>query len=191
MRLPRPRANVATIATVSRAEGRPITTISVRDAIAPDQEAVLALNNGATPHVNALSGDALAWLIARAAYFRVAEDPTGLAGFVMALPPGLDYRSLDYRWFSDRGGAFLYVDRVVVAERSRRSGVGRALYGDLERFAAGRWPCITLEVDLRPPNPGRWRSTSGWASRKSGFARRTAGRRPSPVGTAHRFCFGG
>ena len=138
---------------MSRAEGRPITTISVRDAVAPDHEAVLALNNGATPHVNVLSGDAFAWIVARAAYFRVAEDPTGFAGFVIALPPGLEYWSLNYRWFSDRGGAFLYLDRVVVAERSRRSGIGRALYGDLGRFAAGRWPRITLEVNLVPPNP--------------------------------------
>jgi uncharacterized protein len=115
---------------------------------------VLALNNGAIPHVNALSGRDFAWLVSHADYFRVAEDPAGLTAFVLALRPGLDYWSLNYRWFADRGNDFLYLDRIVVAERARRTGVGRAMYDDIERFAATMWRCITLEVNLLPPNPG-------------------------------------
>ena len=115
---------------------------------------MLALNNGATPHVNELSMSDFMWIVSHADYVRVAEDDQGLAGFAIALRPGLGYWSLNYRWFSDRGGEFLYLDRIVVAERARRTGVGRALYDDLGRFASGRWPRITLEVNLRPPNPG-------------------------------------
>jgi hypothetical protein len=126
----------------------------VRDAIASDHAAVLALNNGATPHVNELSTTAFDWIVSHADYFRVAEDDAGLAGFVLAMRSGLEYWSLNYRWFTERGGEFLYLDRIVVAERARNAGVGRALYDDIGRFAAGRWPCITLEVNLRPPNPG-------------------------------------
>lgn len=128
--------------------------VVVRDAVARDHPAVLSMNNGATPHVNALSKRSLAWIIAQAEYFRVADDATGLAGFVLAMRPGLDYGSLNYRWFGDRGGDFLYLDRIVVAERARRLGVGRALYDDITAFARGRWPRIALEVNLRPPNPG-------------------------------------
>ena len=131
-----------------------IKNISVRDAVATDHAAVLALNNSAVPHVNELSTAAFAWIVAHAAYFRVAEDPAGLLGFVIALGPGHDYWSLNYQWFTARGGEFLYLDRIVVAEHARGAGVGRALYDDIDRFATGRWPRITLEVNLRPPNPG-------------------------------------
>jgi len=115
---------------------------------------VLSLNNAATPHVNELTEGSLGWIIEHADYFRVAEDAAGLAGFVLALRSGLAYWSLNYRWFGDRGGDFLYLDRIVVAERARRLGVGRALYEDIAHFAAGKWPLIALEVNTRPPNPG-------------------------------------
>lgn len=114
---------------------------------------MLALNNSATPHVNELSADSFAWIVSRADYFRVAEDGTGILGFVIALKPGHDYWSLNYQWFTQRGGEFLYLDRIVVTDRARGAGVGRALYDDLDRFASGRWPRISLEVNLLPPNP--------------------------------------
>jgi len=126
----------------------------VRDAVAADHAAVLALNNRATPNVNELSQEQFAWIVAHADYFRVAEDAAGIAGFVLALRPGLEYWSLNYRWFSERGDGFLYLDRVVVAERARGTGIGRALYDDIDRFAGGRWDRIALEVNLLPPNPG-------------------------------------
>lgn len=125
----------------------------VRDAIARDHPAVLALNNGAVPHVNALDDTAFAWLTEHATYFRVAEDGDGIAGFVMMIEKGTEYWSANYAWFASRYDAFLYLDRVVVAPRARRSGVGRALYDDVIAFARGRWPRIALEVNLRPPNP--------------------------------------
>ncbi len=129
-------------------------SLVVRDAAERDHMAVLTMNNAATPHVNELTENTLAWIISHADYFRVAEDDAGIAGFVLAMRSGLDYWSLNYRWFSERGSDFLYLDRIVVAARARKSGVGRALYDDIYRFATGRWPRITLEVNLRPPNPG-------------------------------------
>lgn len=125
-----------------------------RDAEARDHAAVLALNNGATPHVNALSAESFAWLVDHAEWFRVWEDEAGLAGFALVLRSGVDYWSENYKWFSARRASFLYLDRIVVAERARGQGVGRALYDALNAFAAGRWPHITLEVNVRPPNPG-------------------------------------
>jgi predicted GNAT superfamily acetyltransferase len=142
------------VAGLPRLEGPAIAVVRVRDAIVSDHVAVLALNNGAVPHVNELSAGEFAWIAAHADYFRVAEDDTGVAGFVIALAPGLEYWSLNYRWFMQRGGGFLYLDRIVVAARARGTGIGRALYDDIGRFARGKWPCITLEVNLRPPNPG-------------------------------------
>jgi predicted GNAT superfamily acetyltransferase len=126
----------------------------VRDAVTADRAAVLALNNGAAPNVNELSEREFSWITGHADYFRVAVDESGLAGFVIALRPGLEYWSLNYRWFAERGSDFLYLDRIVVADRARGTGVGRALYDDLDRFAGGTWSRITLEVNLLPPNPG-------------------------------------
>ena len=125
----------------------------VRDATIHDHAAVLALNNSATPHVNALSAEQLAWLVDHAAYFRVCADDAGVAGFIIALPSGLSYWSDNYQWFASRRESFLYLDRVVVATRAQRRGVGQALYKDITAFAMERWPRIALEVNLRPPNP--------------------------------------
>jgi predicted GNAT superfamily acetyltransferase len=127
--------------------------LKVRDAVPADHAAVLALNNAHTPHVNALDEKEFAWLAAHAVYFRVAADAEGVAGFVLCVPHGVDYWSGNYKWFSERYEEFLYLDRVVVAPRARRTGVGRALYDDLHASCAGRWPRVALEVNLRPPNP--------------------------------------
>ncbi len=128
-------------------------TVTVRDATAADHAAVLALNNAHTPHVNALTDEEFAWLAGNAGHFRVAVNDAGLAGFVLCLPPGVDYWSRYYKWFSERYSDFLYLDRVVVSPRTRRGGVGRALYDDLHATAAGKWLRVCLEVNLKPPNP--------------------------------------
>ncbi|MEX2180659.1 MAG: hypothetical protein WD771_01330, partial [Gemmatimonadaceae bacterium] len=94
--------------------------IVVRDAIPADHAAVLALNNAHAPHVNALTDEEFAWLVANAGYFRVAEDAGGLAGFVLCLSAGTEYWSGNYKWFAERYSEFLYLDRVVVAPRLRR-----------------------------------------------------------------------
>ena len=45
------------------------------------------------------------------------------------------------------------IDRVVVADRIRGQGVGRAIYHDLQTLIGAQWPRIVLEVNLRPANP--------------------------------------
>ena len=126
----------------------------VRAGTPRDQRAVLALNNESIPHVNALTEEQFSWLATKAAYYRIAEQGGELAGFVMAIQNGTEYWSRNYAWFEERYAAFIYLDRVVVASRARRQGVGRTLYNDLIEFAADKWPRITLEVNLQPPNPG-------------------------------------
>ncbi|MCP5368197.1 MAG: GNAT family N-acetyltransferase [Hyphomicrobiales bacterium] len=86
-------------------------------------------------------------------YFKVAEDGGAIAGFLIALTPGADYASPNFLWFRDRYAQFVYCDRILVAPAAKGRGLGRALYGDLAAFAAGRAPRITCEVNLRPPNP--------------------------------------
>ncbi len=128
--------------------------VVVRPATARDHPAVHALNDASVPHVNALTAEQFAWLAANVDYFRVAEVNGLLGGFVMAIRRGTTYWSGNYAWFTERYADFIYLDRVVVSPALQRAGVGRALYEDLAAFAAGRWPRITLEVNVRPPNPG-------------------------------------
>lgn len=125
----------------------------VRDGTPGDGSAVLSLNNSSTPHVNVLTAGEFGWLADASDYYRVAEVNGVLAGFVLAIRAGTEYWSGNYAWFGERYPEFIYLDRVVVAVDARRHGVGRALYNDLIAFASGRWPRITLEVNVQPPNP--------------------------------------
>lgn len=126
---------------------------ALRPGTAADAAAVLALNNASVPHVNALDADALAQIVAMSAHYTVAEDAEGILGFVLCIPAGRSYWSDNYRWFGERYDDFLYLDRVAVAARAQRRGVGRALYAAMHRAVRGGWPRVALEVNLRPPNP--------------------------------------
>ncbi|MFI5314840.1 MAG: GNAT family N-acetyltransferase [Myxococcota bacterium] len=140
--------------------------LRVRAAAARDREAVLAVNAEGLPGVTPLSAAEVEACIERAALFRVAERAGSLCGYLIAFAAGLREIGDEYAWFSARHASFLYVDQVAVASRAQRSGVGSALYGDLEREARRQAiPRIVCEVNLRPPNP---RSLAFHAAR--GFA---------------------
>lgn len=64
---------------------------------------------------------------------------------------GTTYDSLNYRWFTDQGREFYYLDRIVLREEYRRRGLGGSVYDELERVATpyGR---LCLEVNLLPRN---------------------------------------
>lgn len=126
--------------------------LMLSDITAGDHAEVLALNQAAQPHVNGLSPEELARLVEWSCYCRVVRDGARIAGFLLALPPGLPYQSLNYRWFSDRYDDFIYIDRVAVAPTHQRRGVGQRLYEDLHRYAADRAPRVACEVNLAPRN---------------------------------------
>src|SRR5690606_34433974 len=100
------------------------------------------------------SRDELAHLVG-ISIVRLVVDDGEVGGFVLALPPGLDYASENYRWFSERSQDWLYVDRIVLAPRLRGRGIGPILYDAVlaAARAAGRRG-VTCGVNLRPPNPG-------------------------------------
>ena len=114
--------------------------------------AVLALNQGAVPHVGSLTLNNLRTLIGQTCYARMVVVEQELAGFMLALAPGQPYQSPNYRWFCERYESFVYVDRIAVADAFHGRGIGKALYQDLQQ-AAGGAARITCEVNLVPPNP--------------------------------------
>jgi predicted GNAT superfamily acetyltransferase len=116
--------------------------------------ALLRLNEESVSVLAPLSRDRLESLHRCAAYHKVVLDGGAVAGFLLAFADGSDHDSPNFRWFAERGGGFIYVDRVVVAASRRRSGVGSLLYGDLFALARDRgWDCVTCEIDADPPNP--------------------------------------
>ena len=123
---------------------------------ASDFDEILKLNEESVPHVNSICMSELQWFDENATYFKVVKIDSSLAGFIIGLGPGTEYASLNYRWFCDNYDNFAYVDRVCVSEWARRRGVAEALYKD---FAAAQTdtPCMTCEVNIRPPNEGSMR----------------------------------
>jgi uncharacterized protein len=133
-----------------------VTAPTIRPLTAEDLPAVAALNAAEVPRLGPLEHDALAAHAARCDVALVAATDAGeLAGFVLALGPGHDYASVNYRWFLARGGAFLYVDRIAVAAPFRRQGIASALYDTVDAHArAGGRAEVTCEINVRPSNPG-------------------------------------
>lgn len=132
-------------------------------AIRPDDlDTLRRLNNDAVPAVNALEPPKFADLVQMARFAHVAEHRDRAGGFLIALGPGTDYDSLNYRWFERRYDAFLYIDRVVVDPEIRGAGLGSSLYRALiDRARAEGVPRLTCEVNLHPPNEGSLRFHAG------------------------------
>jgi predicted GNAT superfamily acetyltransferase len=131
-----------------------LIVVKLRDAVAADHEAIVAINRDGQPGVNAFESGEIEACIARATHFRVAESEGAVAGYLLAFGAGFTSIGDEYAWFSARHPAFLYVDQVAVARALWRGGVGAALYADLERAARARGVgVLTCEVNLDPPNP--------------------------------------
>jgi len=126
--------------------------IVIREGAAADLEAVHAMNQAARPAVGDETPETLAAIVEMAAYFRVAERDGRLVGFLIGLTPEADYESMNFQWFRRHYDSFAYVDRIVIAEEARGSGLGRRFYEDFEEFARGRAPIVTCEVNTRPRN---------------------------------------
>lgn len=126
--------------------------LAIRDVNEHDLDAVLALNNVAGKSILALDAARLRYFYDHADYFRVAEIDGQLAGFLIALRENGGYTSPNYRWFSARYDAFVYIDRIVIANAFRRHGLGRVFYCDVTSFAEVRVPLLACEVFLEPRN---------------------------------------
>lgn len=132
-------------------------TFQLRDLNSLDIDRIVVLNNAATPAVPHVERDDIVALLETSDHaigvVDVLDDAIILA-FVVALDPGSDYSSENYRFFEARGTDHLYVDRIVVDESLRGQGIGRLLYDRVFRIARadGRAE-VTCEVNVEPPNP--------------------------------------
>ena len=128
-------------------EIEPITDLS------DEQQAVLlALNNANARETSFLEPAKWAKMVANAFSATRIRDTVSL---LITFDQDADYDSANFLWFLSRLDRFVYVDRVVVGDAHRGSGLARKLYEDL--FARARvagHDCIVCEVNRMPPNPG-------------------------------------
>jgi predicted GNAT superfamily acetyltransferase len=148
------------------------TNPDLRDALSDDLPEVLALNQKALPHVNSVALKDMQRFLEQAAYFKVIGS---LKGFLIALRPGLDYASDNYRWFSNNFDDFFYIDRIVIAEDARGRGLGSQLYKDLISTARSCAPRLTCEVNSQPPNPQSMAFHTGFGFASVGSQRTEGG----------------
>ena len=126
----------------------------IRNARLDDFPEILALNAESVHFLSPLDAMRLRHLHAQAAYHRVVEREGKIAAFLLAFREGVDYDSLNYRWFAQNFPRFLYIDRIVVAGSARGLGFGAQLYDDILAFAAATNAArLTAEFDIEPPNP--------------------------------------
>ena len=117
-----------------------------------DLEFVLDLNQKNTPAVSDSSFEMMSYFLKVSEYFRILTIGEKPVGFLIALMPGKDYNSKNYRWFNMKYKSFIYIDRVVISEKYQRRGYGKLFYNDLQHFSKGRVLNLACEVNTRPMN---------------------------------------
>ncbi|WP_084130763.1 GNAT family N-acetyltransferase [Demequina sp. NBRC 110055] len=117
-----------------------------------DLDAVLRLNNDASPTIRPLDAAALAELRGMCDVALVATSRVGdITAFLLSLGGGQPYASPNYRWFEERHTRHQYIDRIVVSSAARGTGIGRALYESVFERARERGANeVTTEVALEP-----------------------------------------
>ena len=127
---------------------------TISNTIADELPYILKMNQEALPAVSSVSIEDMKHFLNIVDYFRTLKVENKIAGFLIALSPGKDYSSLNYKWFEKRYNSFMYVDRIVIDTNYHRNGLGTSFYNDLETFSIGKSSRITCEVNIRPKNKG-------------------------------------
>jgi len=112
------------------------------------------INEEGLPGTGKVSKNEILALLDYSSFSVGAFNGDELLGFVICLPPGTEYTSLNYAWFNQRYEKFLYVDRIAVASESQNKGVGSSLYQRVKSLAGESKIPVAAEVNLSPPNHG-------------------------------------
>jgi hypothetical protein len=114
-------------------------------------DGLLQLNNDHAQETSWLSETQFKHLLREACYARAVVSNEAM---ILAFDPKAEYDSPNFIWFRERFSNFVYLDRVIVAERARRQGLAAAFYEDLFRWAAAnRYDFVGCEVNQVPLNP--------------------------------------
>lgn len=128
--------------------------VTIRDVQLQDIAFVLDLNEVNVEVLSPMDEHKFFYFVDHSDMFQIAEVNGVPAAFLIALREGLtDYGSENYIWFSRQYERFLYVDRIVIDEKFRGTGLGRRLYeGVFERARQEDVRVVTAEIDIIPYN---------------------------------------
>lgn len=126
----------------------------IRPLRSDDVPVATQLNNEAHPAVPITSLEDMAALVDVCDWAIVVETESGVVGFLLAVEPGKNYDSENYRFFESRDLPHFYIDRVVLGQGARGQGLGKRLYAQVFDEASRRgYDRVTCEVNLKPENP--------------------------------------
>ena len=127
---------------------------TISPTVSAQLPAIVKINQEALPAVSSVTLEDMEHFLSIVDYFRTLQLDDTIAGFLIALTPGKDYHSPNYKWFEKKFDSFMYVDRIVIDPAYQSNGFGWSFYNNLREFTEGRSPRITCEVNLRPANEG-------------------------------------
>jgi hypothetical protein len=126
--------------------------LEIRELEPVDAARMLPLNNAHASETSLLDEPGMLALLRHAFYCRGADG--GATAFLIAFDQNAPYDNPNFNWFRQRYQQFLYIDRVIVADRARGAGLARRLYEDLfARAHQAGHTRVVCEVNIDPPNP--------------------------------------
>ena len=125
---------------------------NLRNAKIDDLKDIIEINEESIPAVNTVSLMQFKSFLRDSIYFKVVTNRSQkICGFLLVLPSGLEYDSLNYKWFSSRYEKFAYIDRIAISKNWRNKGMGKSLYTDLENTLKD-YNLIACEFNVKPLN---------------------------------------
>ena len=114
---------------------------------------LLQMNREFVHWLSPMDQDELLYVLGRAAYARQVNDAEGV---LIGYAHDVDYPDhWNMMWLSSRLQNFFYIDRVIIDGAEQGTGLGQALYADVEAFARSRgYDWLACEVNTVPDNPG-------------------------------------
>ena len=127
---------------------------TISETISDELPLIVKMNQEALPAVSSVNMNDMNHFLSIVDYFHSLKMENKLIGFLIALTPGKEYHSVNYKWFEKRYDSFMYVDRIVIDPSYQSNGLGKAFYNDLADFSKNKTNRITCEVNIRPKNEG-------------------------------------
>ena len=136
-----------------------------RNYLESDEPDILRLNKASEHVLSPMNTDRFKSLREMSSLLIVAEQAGSVLGFLMGFTCGTGYDSLNYQWFQNNLNSFLYIDRVVISEQARGTGIGSKFYQQAKSWAVSNsLQKLAAEIDIEPPN-----ETSLYFHEKFGF----------------------
>ena len=104
------------------------------------------------PAVSPLYDDSFNMFLKYSEYFKIIKIEDTPVGFLIALLPGLPYKSVNYKWFENRYKSFIYIDRIVISSGHQNKGIGSFFYDHIKFSFNNRLSSMVCEINLIPKN---------------------------------------